>query len=136
MKRLFLILTVLLGITVQGYSSPNDESFTYEVLSITPCVIQNGEIYSGETTYPKDNRIVYVDEHEIYVYIQKSNIQVSFDIQTCYFEDGNLVYETIHRLSKDKVIIMVKRFENGIYTFSFINLKEKDCYIYKTEYFK
>jgi len=136
MKKLFLILTTLLGIVVQGYSSPNDEkTFTYRVISITPCVIQNGDIFSGETTFPKDNRIVYVDKNEIYVYIQKSNTKVTFDIKDAYFEDGILIYETNHRLSNDKVIVMVKRFDNGIYTFSFINFKEKECYIYKVEYF-
>jgi len=136
MKKLFLILTALLGIVVQGYSSPNDEHFTYRVESITQCLIRNGEVFEGETTFPKDNRIVYVDNSEVSVIINKTGIKVTFDIKDFEFDEGNLVYTTRHRLSGDKVIIIVKRFNNGIYTFSFINFNDENCYIYKVEYFK
>ena len=136
MKKFFLILTVLLGIAVQGYSSPNDETFTYRVLSITQCLIRDGEVFEGETTFPKDNRIIYIDNSEVSVIIQKTNIKVTFDIKDFEFNDGNLVYTTRHRLSGDKVIIIIKRFNNGIYTFSFINFNDENCYIYKVEYFK
>lgn len=130
-------MIAILGIAIQGYSSPNDEkTFTYRVISITPCVIQNGDIFSGETTFPKDNRIVYVDKNEIYVYIQKSNTKVTFDIKDFKFEDGILVYTTTHRLSGDKVAILIKRFDNGIFTFSFVNFNDENCYIYRVEYFK
>lgn len=135
MKKLFLILIAILGIAIQGYSSPNDETFTYRVLSITQCLLRNGEIFEGETTSPKDNRIVYVDDKEVSVYIKKTNVKITFDIKNCYFDDGNLIYETTHRLSGDKVIIIVKRFNNGIYTFSFINTNDENLYIYKVEYF-
>jgi len=136
MKKFFLILTTLLGIVVQGYSSPNDETFTYRVLSITQCLIRNGEVFEGETTFPKDNRTVYVDDEEVSVFIQRTNIKVTFDIKSFKFEDGNLVYTTTHRLSGDKVIIIIKRFDNGIYTFSFVNFNDENCYIYRVEYFK
>lgn len=129
-------MTVLLGITSQGYSSPNDETFTYRVLSITQCLIRNGEVFEGETTFPKDNRTVYVDDEEVSVFIQRTNIKVTFDIKSFKFEDGNLVYTTTHRLSGDKVIIIIKRFDNGIYTFSFVNFNDENCYIYRVEYFK
>lgn len=136
MKKLFLILIVLLGITVQGYSSPNDEHFTYRVLSITQCIIRNGDVFEGETTFPKDNRVIYVDDNEVSVIINKTNIKVTFDIQKYEFDEGNLVYTTRHRLSDDKVVIIVKRFDNGIYTFSFVNFNDENCYIYRVEYFK
>lgn len=136
MKKLFLILTVLLGITSQGYSSPNDETFTYRVTSITQCVIENGEVYEGETTFPKDDRIVYIDNEEVSVIIKKSNIKITFDIKKFEFDEGNLVYTTKHRLSGDTVVIIVKRFKNGVFTFSFINFNDKNCYIYRAEYFE
>ena len=136
MKKLFLILIAILGIAIQGYSSPNDETFTYRVLSITQCLLRNGEVFEGETTFPKDNRIVYVDDTEVAVIINKENIKITFDIKDFKFEDGILVYTTTHRLSGDKVTILVKRFNNGIFTFSFINFNDENCYIYKVEYFK
>ena len=137
MKKLFLILIAILGIAIQGYSSPNDEeTFTYRVLSITQCVIKDGEVFEGETTFPKDNRIVYVDNDEVSVIINKTGIKITFDIKDFEFKDGNLVYTTRHNLSGDKVAILVKRFNNGIYTFSFINFNDENCYIYKVEYFK
>ena len=136
MKKFFLILTVLLGITIQGYSSPNEEMFTYRVLSITECLIRDGEVFEGETTFPKDDRIIYVDNKEVSVIINKKSIKVTFDIKDFEFEDGNLVYTTKHRLSGDKVAIIVKRFTNGIFTFSFINFNDENCYIYRVEYFE
>lgn len=136
MKKLFLILIAILGIAIQGYSSPNGETFTYRVLSITQCLLRNGEVFEGETTFPKDNRIVYVDNTEVAVIINKENIKITFDIKDFKFEDGILVYTTAHRLSGDKVTILVKRFNNGIFTFSFINFNDENCYIYKVEYFK
>ena len=136
MKKLFLILIAILGIAIQGYSSPNDETFTYRVLSITQCLLRNGEVFEGETTFPKDNRIVYVDDTEVAVIINKENIKITFDIKDFKFEDGILVYTTTHRLSGDKVAILIKRFDNGIYTFSFVNFNDENCYIYKVEYFK
>lgn len=136
MKKFFLILTVLLGITIQGYSSPNEETFTYRVLSITQCIIEDGEVYKGETTFPKDDRIVYIDNEEVSVIINKSNIKITFDIKKFEFDEGNLVYTTKHRLSGDTVVIIVKRFKNGMFTFSFINFNDKNCYIYQAEYFK
>lgn len=136
MKKLFLILIAILGIAIQGYSSPNDETFTYRVLSITQCLLRNGEVFEGETTFPKDNRIVYIDDTEVAVIINKENIKITFDIKDFKFEDGILVYTTAHRLSGDKVTILVKRFNNGIFTFSFINFNDENCYIYKVEYFK
>lgn len=130
-------MTVLLGIIVQGYSSPNDEeTFTYRVLSITQCIIKDGEVFEGETTFPKDDRIVYVDNDEVSVIINKTGIKITFDIKDFEFKDGNLVYTTRHNLSGDKVAILVKRFNNGIYTFSFINFNDENCYIYRVEYFK
>lgn len=107
----------------------------YKVMSITPCTIVNDEFYPEETTIPKDKRIVVVDEDYITVYIGKTSTKVTFEIQDYYFDDGNLVYVTRHNLSGDKVIIIIKRF-NTSFTFSFINLNEKECYIYKTEYFE
>ena len=97
--------------------------------------MRNGEIFEGETTFPKDNRTVYVDDEEVSVYIQKTNVKITFDIEKCYFDEGSLIYETTHRLSGDRVIIMVKRFNDGIYTFSFINMNDENLYIYKVEYF-
>lgn len=136
MKKLFLVLIAILGMAIQGYSSPNDETFTYRVLSITQCLLRNGEVFEGETTFPKDDRIVYVDDTEVAVIINKTNIKVTFDIKDFKFEDGILVYTTTHRLSGDKVAILVKRFDNGIYTFSFVNFNDENCYIYRVEYFK
>ena len=137
MKKIFLILIAILGIAIQGYSSPNDEeTFTYRVLSITQCIIKNGEVFEGETTFPKDDRIVYVDNDEVSVIINKTGIKITFDIKNFEFKDGNLVYTTRHNLSGDKVAILVKRFNNGIFTFSFINFNDENCYIYRVEYFK
>ena len=129
-------MIAILGMAIQGYSSPNDETFTYRVLSITQCLLRNGEVFEGETTFPKDDRIVYVDDTEVAVIINKTNIKVTFDIKDFKFEDGILVYTTTHRLSGDKVAILVKRFDNGIYTFSFVNFNDENCYIYRVEYFK
>lgn len=129
-------MIAILGIAVQGYSSPNDEKFTYRVLSITQCLIRNGEVFEGETTFPKDNRVIYVNDTEVTVIINKTNTKITFDIKSFKFEDGILVYTTTHRLSGDKVAILVKRFNNGIFTFSFVNFNDENCYIYKVEYFK
>lgn len=131
MKTLILCLAIMLGSFIaQG------EEFTYKVLSITACLISNGEVIEGETTFPKDNRTIYVDEEEVSVVIEKTNTKITFDIKDRYFDEGILVYETTHRLSKDKVAILVKRYDNGIYTFSFINFNEENCYIYRVEYFE
>lgn len=129
-------MIAILGIAIQGYSSPNDETFTYRVLSITQCLLRNGEVFEGETTFPKDDRIVYVDNTEVAVIINKTNIKITFDIKDFKFDDGILVYTTTHRLSGDKVAILIKRFDNGIYTFSFVNFNDENCYIYRVEYFK
>lgn len=129
-------MIAILGIAIQGYSSPNDETFTYRVLSITQCVIKDGEVFEGETTFPKDDRIVYVDNDEVSVIINKTGIKITFNIKDFEFKDGNLVYTTRHNLSGDKVAILVKRFNNGIFTFSFINFNDENCYIYRVEYFK
>ncbi len=139
MKKLLLCLAIILGgfvVKGQDTSSVDSKSFTYKVLSITQCFFKNGEVIEGETTYPKDYRIVYVDEDIISVYIKKTNITVTLDIQDFKFDDGNLVYEAKHRLTGDKVVVIVKRFENGIYTFSFINFNDENCYIYRVEYFE
>ena len=136
MKKFLFFLTILLSsLIVRGQSSPKDGIFMYKVMSITPCTIVNDEFYPEETTIPKDKRIVVVDEDYITVYIGKTSTKVTFEIQDYYFDDGNLVYVTRHNLSGDKVIIIIKRF-NTSFTFSFINLNEKECYIYKTEYFE
>lgn len=129
MKPLILCLAIMLGSFIaQG------EEFTYKVLSITECIFRNGEVIEGETTFPKDNRTIYVDEEEVSVVIEKTNTKITFDIKDFNFDEGILVYVTTHRLSKDKVAILVKRFDNGIYTFSFINFNEENCYIYRVEY--
>lgn len=131
MKTLILCLAIMLGSFIaQG------EEFTYKVLSITECLIRDGKVFEGETTFPKDNRTIYVDEKEVSVVIEKTNTKITFDIKDFNFDEGILVYETTHRLSKDKVAILVKRYDNGIYTFSFINFKEENCYIYRVEYFE
>lgn len=126
-----LVVAILLG----SFIAKGDE-FTYKVLSITQCIIRNGDVFEGETTYPKDDRTVYVDENIISVYIKKTNTTVTFDIQDFDFDNGNLVYVAKHRLTGDKVVVIVKRFENGIYTFSFINFNDENCYIYRVEYFE
>lgn len=131
MKQMVLVVAILLG----SFIAKGDE-FTYKVLSITQCIIRNGDVFEGETTYPKDDRTVYVDENIISVYIKKTNTTVTFDIQDFDFDNGNLVYEAKHRLTGDKVVVIVKRFENGIYTFSFINFNDENCYIYRVEYFE
>lgn len=134
MKHLVFCVTILLcSIVAQGQSS-DDEIFKYKVLSITECIFSNGEVIEGETTFPKDNRTIYVDEEEVSVVIEKTNTKITFDIKDFNFDEGILVYETTHRLSKDKVAILVKRYDNGIYTFSFINFNEENCYIYRVEY--
>ena len=131
MKNLIICVAIMLGSFIA-----KGEVFTYKVLSITQCIIRDGDIFEGETTYPKDDRTVYVDEDIISVYIKKTNITVTFDIQDFNFDDGNLVYQAKHRLTGNKVVVIVKRFENGIYTFSFINFSDENVYIYKVEYFK
>jgi len=138
MKKLLLCLAIILGSFIANGQDTADEkkSFTYKVLSITQCFFKNGKVVEGETTYLKDYRIVYVDQDIISVYIKKTNITVTLDIQDFKFDDGNLVYNAKHRLTEDKVVVMVKRFENGIYTFSFINFNDETVYIYKVEYFE
>ena len=79
---------------------------------------------------------VYVDNDEVSVIINKTGIKITFNIKDFEFKDGNLVYTTRHNLSGDKVAILVKRFNNGIFTFSFINFNDENCYIYRVEYFK
>ena len=137
MKHLIFCLTILLcSIAAQGLSS-DDGIFKYEVKSITHCIIKDDEVFSGETTYPQDGRTIIVTEEDITVNIEKSNTKLLFYIKNWEFnEQGVLEYYTKHSLSDDTVVVLVERGDNAIFTFSFINLKEKECYIYKTEYFE
>lgn len=130
-------MAILFGsFIVNGQSSYKNDIFTYNVLSITPCTIVNDDIRVGETTYPKDDRTIIITNELIVVYIGKTETKISFNIQDYEFDDdGNLVYETKHRLSGDKVLIMINR-DGYSYTFTFLNINEKECYIYETEYFK
>ena len=137
MKNLILFLAIMLSSFIaKCQTSTDDETFTYRVTSITQCLIKDGEVFQGETTSPKDDRIVYIDNEIVAVIISKSNIKITFDIEEFEFDEGNLVYTTTQRLSGDKVVIIVKRFKNGVYTFSFINFNDENCYIYRAEYFE
>ena len=138
MKNLIICIALLFGSFIAiGQTSTDDETFTYRVTSITQCFIEDGEVFQGETTFPKDDRVIYIDNEEVSVIIYKRNIKITFDIKKFEFDEGNLVYTTKHRLSGDTVVIIVKRFKNGVYTFSFINFNDDDdCYIYRAEYFE
>lgn len=131
MKNLILSLAIIFSSFI---AKGEGEVFTYKVISITQCLIRDGEVLEGETTFPKDNRTIYIDEKEVSVLIEETNTKITFDIKDCYFDDGNLVYVTTHRLSKDEGAIIVKRLVNGIYTFGFINFNKDNCYVYKVQY--
>ncbi|MBR5642894.1 MAG: hypothetical protein IKW77_01760 [Salinivirgaceae bacterium] len=136
MKHLLFCLAILLcSNAVQGQSSDGG-IFKYRVISITEYVIENDEAHKGEATFPTDGRTIVVTEDDITINSEKSNIKELFYIKDWGFEDGNLIYVTRHSLSNDKVMILVQRFDDGIFTFSFKNLNTNECYIYRVEYFE
>ena len=51
------------------FAKREENDFTYQELSITQCIIIIGDMFEKETTYPKDNKIVYVDDKEILYYL-------------------------------------------------------------------
>lgn len=136
MKKVLFFLTILFSnLIVKGNPSPNEEIFKYKVVSITPCTIEDEEIYPGQTTFPKDDRIIVVTDKTITVYITKKNTKVVFKIKDWHFEDGCLIYETRHDLTNDRVVVLIRKYDYK-FTFSFLNFNEKECYIYKVEYFE
>ena len=136
MKKFLFFLTILLSsLIVKGNSSPNEKIFKYSVFAITECVFEDGEFYIGRTTNPSDNRTIVVTDEKIVVYIGKTNTKITFVIEDSKIEDGSLIYTTKHVPSKDKVLIIVNKFDS-MFTFSFVNINQKEGYIYKAEYFE
>lgn len=131
-------MIVLLDITIQGYSSPNDEKYVllkYKVHSITECVIQNDQLYEGKT-YTNINSLICVTDDEVMI-VADNGIKVSFLIAKSEFDkDGGLVFTTYRLPDYKKLIILLDHFENDKYTFSFIDTSKSKCYVYITEFLK
>lgn len=133
MKKLILCMAIMFISNIVRSQSISDKVHTYYVVSITSCSIQNGELIEGKTIYPSDSRILYVDDDEVTIYIPEFELEslnktipleIRHDIIDCYFNNGNLIYETYCRATKKEMTIIVINYQNGLFTFAFI---DNDC---------
>ena len=98
MKQLFFILSVVLGIAIQGYPQSSGIRFVYEVVSIKRCVFIDGELFERKATdYPGQYVLtVETDSDEITVYAHFKEPVMIANYRILGFERiGNCVVYTV-----------------------------------------
>lgn len=116
--------------TIEEDIFEEEEIYIHKVISITPCTIdENGKVHQGKTNKIKSDQTIILTGKKITIIDKDKQTIVAYNIQNHQINNDHILFETIHSLSGDNVMVKLEKFENKMYRFAFFD-KENVVNVY------